>query len=392
MNPYQTVEAARPSVAPMPPIARRHLREHLFEIATHSQTSLGDPTVTAPNTARANAARLGALVLLGIVGVGGLAYSASRGTGGSEVAPIAPTSTPATSGPTTPPPTVLQPPPPTPATTTTTLPEPGSAEAPLLLPVGRRRLDELTVTRRSLGGSALLLQAPDLTTIGLVERDGMKPEPPGPPETDDTGSIVPAPVPAVFGSIEVLENGGVYAVDVPCGSLEVRDQSGGEPFRPTLTELFASMSLDGGRIQIALPPGWGAIGAGATTDEFTFGLPVDVGGRDVTVRLAQYPDGNLAVAGYGAGRFVPTTFLGEPAWISRDPEEPSDFEVIGMLGTTAYRVGASGIAIDELEDVVTSLEPGDVDEWITRFGPLPAAVDPDIRVCQHQPEFAVTGR
>ncbi len=391
MNPYQAIEAARPAVPPMPPIARRHLREHLFDIATRSHTSLGDPHVNAPNTARANAARLAALALLGVIGVGGLAYSATRGTGANDATPIPDTTVSPTVGPTTVPVTVLQPPPPTAAPTTTTEPVPGSADTPLLLPEQRRPLDELTVVRRALGGSSLLLRAPDLSTIALRERDGVAPPPPSPPSTDAAGEPLPTIPPRIVGTMEVVQgDAGMYDVAVPCGSLEIRERPDVEPFRPELVQLLSAMSLDGGAINIPLPEGWGVIGAGPSTDEFTFGLPIEIGGNDVTVRLAQFPDGNLAVAGFGSGQYSPTTFLGQPAWISRDLDEPDHLEVIGMVGTTAYRVGADGIATTELEAVMESLVPGDIDEWITRFGAIPPATDPDIRLCAQQPEFAVT--
>lgn len=392
MNPYQAIEAARPDVPPMPPIARRHLREHLFDIATRSHAPLGDPKVNAPNTARANAARLAALALLGLVGVGGLAYSASRGTGADDAVPISETTAPSTVGTTAAPITVLQPPPPTAAPTTTEAPVPGSAETPLLLPEGRRPLDELTVVRGALGGSSLLLQAPDLSTIALQERDGVAPPPPAPPETDATGETVPTTPPRVVGALEVSQPSadGAYAVTLPCGDLEIRDRPDAEPFRPELLQLLGAMSLTDGTINVALPDGWGVIGAGPSTDEFTFGLPVEIGGSDVTVRLAQYPGGNLAVAGFEAGQYVQTTFLDEPAWIGRDSDFADDVEVIGMFGTTAFRIGARDVELADLEAVMESLVPGDVDKWIERFGEIPPATDPDIRLCAQQPEFAVT--
>ncbi|NND75793.1 MAG: hypothetical protein HKN44_12385 [Ilumatobacter sp.] len=389
MNPYQTIEAARPSVPPMPPIARRHLREHLFEIATRSQTSLGDPNVTAPNTARGNAARLAALALLGVVGVGGLAYSASRGAETNVAAPNAATTVPVTTGPPTTPNTVLQPPPPTIAPTTTEVPEPGTEATPLLLPVGRQPLDELTVVRRSLGGASLLLRAPDLSTISIHEADGIQPEPPAPPGTDEAGITIPVVQPQVVGTLEVIHDGTIYDVAVPCGTLHVRDRDGSIPYRPEIVSLLSSIRLDRGTINVALPAGWGVIGAGPSTDAFTFGLPVDIAEREVTVSLTQYPDGNLAIAGVG-GQWSPITFLGQPAWISRDADDATEIEVIGFVGTTAFRIGARAVDVADLEAVVTGLEPGDVDEWITRFGELPPATDPDIRICQAQPEFAVT--
>jgi hypothetical protein len=392
VNPLQIVEAARPEVRPIPNVARNHLRERLFDVAS-PRPRPAIATVTSPNSTRANALRLGALVLLGLVGVGGLAYSASRGTG--ETGPVAPADTSRITIALEPEPApVVEAPRPTTAPTTTAAPIAGSADTPLLLPPHRTRLDQLSVIRKQLGGSSLLLRAPDLTTISLREADGLAPVAPEPPTTEvvpDAEPVETIAPPRAFGDIVVTLPGdpGTYDVRVPCGSLELREGDGFLPFRPEVSALFESMSIVDGSIDIVLPDGWTVIDQGPAADEFLLGIPLDIAGRTVSVTLAQYPDGNLAVAGFASGQFGPATFRGQPAWISRDPEVPGKFEVIGMLGTTAFRVGARDIALTELEGAMATLIPGDVDDWIDRFGTLTATADPDVRVCQEQPTFNV---
>lgn len=394
MNPVQIVEAARPEVGTMPPIDRRHLRERIFDAAIRAQSDFAPIDLASPNNRASNAARLAALALLGVAAIGGLAYSASRETPGSRA-----TATPATEvGPsTTNEPTrntLVQAPRPTIAPTTTMSPVPGSGDTPLLLPPERNRLDELTVVRARLGGSALLLRAPDLSTISLVEADGVVPAEPEEPE-EIPGETTPATLlpPRQYAAVSVIPPGeetpGQYSVEVACGSVSVLDTAGRPAFRPEIDALFNSMRITNGVIDIELPDGWAAISGGPSTDEFVFGLPVDVGGRQVTIVVAQYPGGSLAVAGNDQRQYGPATFNGQPAWIHRDPEEPGVFTILTTVGTTAIRVSARDISMAETEAVINSLTPGDVDEWTNRFGTLPVDVDPDIRACSDQPEFNV---
>lgn len=392
MNPVQVVEAARPDVGPMPAVDRRHLREHLFDVAMRSQSDHQPHELASPNTRAANALRVGALALLGLSAIGGLAYSASRDTTGrtGSAATVTTVFTPTAADPTRN--SVVQATRPTTAPTTTTPAVAGSAETPLLLPPERNRLDALRVTRAELGGSSLLLRAPDLSTISLREADGVVPEA-EPPTTDAEGVPVPTVAPLQFGDIDVLSAGdddpGRYDVAIACGSFTVRDVTDRSPFRPQLIELFEATRVDGGVISISLPDGWDLLSSGPSTDEFVFGLPVEIDGRQVTVTLAQFPSGSLAMAGYDGRKYAPATFNGQPAWIHRDLENPGAFDLISMVGTTAFRVSTHDIALTELESLITQLTPGDVDEWVSRFGALPVSSDPDIRTCQEQPEFVI---
>lgn len=394
MNPVQIVEAARPEVGTMPPIDRRHLRERIFDAAIRAQSELAPVDVSSPKNRASNAARLAALALLGVAAVGGLAYSASRDTPGSRA-----TATPVTdeAPSTTNEPeriTVVQAPRPTVAPTTTAAPIAGSSDTPLLLPPERNRLDELTVIRAPLGGSALLLRGPDLSTISLIEIDGIAPVQPVEDAEDETSSTTTTVPPRQFAAVSVIppdeDTPGQYQIEVACGSVAVLDVDGAPEFRPIIDQLFNSMRITDGVINIALPDGWAAISAGPSTDEFAFGLPVEIGEQSATIMVTQYPGGSLAVAGVDQLQYEPITFNEQQSWIHRDPEEPEAFTILTTVGTTAIQVSARDISLAETEGVINSLTPGDVDEWTNRFGTLPVDLDPDIRSCTDQPEFTIS--
>lgn len=394
MNPVQVVEAARPEVSPLSEVERRQIRERLFDAAMRSQNQTSTVELASPNNRMGNAVRMLALGALALTAIGGLAYSASRETPGSR--PDASSNTDigqtTTSAPTRN--SIVQAPRPTVGPTTTLPPVPGSDDTPLLFPPERNRLDELKVTRQALGGSALLLRAPDLSTISLREMDGIppvQPDPDEPPPTDDSGVPVTTAAPRPFTNVEVgpptESTPGQYTIVVPCGTVDVIDNAGFAPFRPEMSALFESIRLDSGAIEIDLPEGWTAISGGPLTDEFIFGLPVQVGDREVTITLAQYPGGSLATAGYDDLQYLPTTFNGQQSWIHRDVENPAAFDVISMIGSTAIRASASDISLRDLEVVLAGLTTGDADEWASRFGALPVTSDPDIRTCADQPVF-----
>jgi hypothetical protein len=395
VNPVQIVEAARPEVGTMPPIDRRHLRERIFDAALRAQSELAPIDLASPNNRASNAARLAALALLGFVAIGGLAYSASRDTPGSRATATPVTdAAPSTTNESTVN-TVVQAPRPTAAPTTTMPPLPGSDDTPLLLPPERNRLDELTVVRAPLGASALLLRAPDLSTISLFEVDGLAPATPEEIDDDSSGSTTTTTVPPrQYASVSVIppdeDTPGRYSVEVACGSVSVLDTAGRPEFRPEIDALFNSMQITDGVINIELPDGWAAISGGASTDEFLFGLPAEIGEQQVTLIVAQYPGGSLAVAGNDQLQYEPATFNGEPAWINRDTEDPAAFTLLATVGTTAIRVSTRDISLTETEAAIDDLTPGDVDEWTNRFGTLPVELDPDIRACSDQPEFNIT--
>lgn len=397
MNPVQIVEAARPEVGTMPAIDRRHLRERIFDVAMRSQTGHAPVPVAKPKNRGANALRLAALGLLGSVAIGGLLYSASRGTpgDGATATPSADT----TGGSEATRITIAQAPDLSVAPSTTAAPIAGSGGAPLLLPPERNRLDALTVTRAQLGASAALLRAPDLSTISLFEVDGLAPAVPAGPEpapesgastlsTTSTTTIPPLQFAAVSVEQPTEELPGQYQLRAPCGTVTVLDDPDQPAFRPEVTELFNAMQIVDGVINLSLPEGWGVISTGPSTDEFVFGLPVNLNGRNVTLTLAQYPDGSIALAAANDQlQYSPTTFNGQPAWVRNDPNNPNAFDLVTMVGTTAIRVSTSGMSLPEAEAVIAGLTPGDVDEWTNRFGTLPVDVDPDIRICPDQPAF-----
>lgn len=375
----------------MPAVERRHVRELLFDVAMRAHTGHKPMEVRSPNMRRSNALRLGALGMLGAVAIGGLAFSASRDTGTSLNQATPDTGPERTTTVTTEPEraVVIEPPRPTTASTTTTPPIPGSFQSPLLLPPERTRLDKLTVTPMQLGGATLMLRASDLTTIGLREADGLAPPAPEPPTADETDETIPA---REFDGFTVPEpdETGAYTANISCGSLTVTEGPGFLPFRLELNQLLQSISVADGVIDVALPDGWELISEGLSVNEFTFGLPVAIGGINIVVTLAQFPNGSIAEAAYGDQQYAPQTFRGQPAWIHRSIDDPGAFDLVGMLGTTAFRVSARDIALVELEFVLSQLLSGDVDEWIRRFGALPVKTDPDIRTCSTQPSFNVS--
>ncbi|MGZ0191508.1 MAG: hypothetical protein ACKVG5_04065 [Acidimicrobiales bacterium] len=394
MNPIQIVAAARPDVGPMRADEQRHVRELLFDVAMRAQTGHKPMEVRSPNTRRSNALRLGALAVLGAVAIGGLAFSATRDTGTSLNEATPDTSPERATAVATEPErvAVIEPPRPTTAPTTTTPPIPGSAAYPLLLPPERTRLDELRVTPMRLGGSTLMLRAADLTTIELREADGVKSAAPKPPTTDEAGKTIPTARLRKFDGFMLSEpnEAGAYTANISCGSLTIAEGPGFPPFRLELNRLLQSMSVADGAINVVLPDGWQLISEGPSVNEFTFGLPVLIGGINTVVTLAQYPNGSIAEAAYGDRQYVPETFRGQPAWIHWSASDPGAFDLVGMLGTTAFRVSSRDITLVELEFVVSQLLSGDVDEWITRFGALPVETDPDIRTCSAQPSFNVS--
>jgi hypothetical protein len=394
VNPIQVVEAARPNVGLMRSDEKRHIRELLFDVTMRAQTTHQPMEVRSPNTRRSNALRLGALGMLGAVAIGGLAFSASRDTGTSLNQATPDTGPERTATVTTEPERIIlvEPPRLTTVPEMATPPIPGSAESPLLLPPERTRLDQLTVTPMQLGGSTLMVRASDLTTIGLREADGLRTPAPEPPTTDEATSTTPTLSPAELDGFTVSnpDETGAYAANISCGSLTVAEGPGFLPFRLEITQLLQSISVTAGAIDVTLPDGWDLISLGPSVNEFTFGLPVAVGGVDTVVTLAQFPNGSIAAAAYGHRQYVPETFRGEPAWIHRSADNPGAFDLVGMLGTTAFRASARDIALAELEAVLSQLRSGDVDEWIRRFGALPVTSDPDIRTCSTQPSFSVS--
>jgi hypothetical protein len=243
-----------------------------------------------------------------------------------------------------------------------------------------------------LGGSTLMLRAADLTTIELREADGLKSPAPEPPTTNEAGKTIPTARLRKFDGFMLSEpnEAGAYTANISCGSLTIAEGPGFSPFRLELNRLLQSMSVADGAINVVLPDGWQLISEGPSVNEFTFGLPVLIGGINTVVTLAQYPNGSIAEAAYGDRQYVPETFRGQPAWIHWSASDPGAFDLVGMLGTTAFRVSSRDITLVELEFVVSQLLSGDVDEWITRFGALPVETDPDIRTCSAQPSFNVS--
>lgn len=391
MNLNAAVEAARPEVDPMPADARRHVRERVFDAAVGPPPS---PPVTNQviDSRRSIRRRLAALVVLAGAGGGALALNATRGSDDGL------TDARSSLVPTTVFTEVIDvPSPPTIAPTTTAPPAAGSSDAPLLMPVGRVPLDALRHTARPRGQSALLLRAPDESTIGLVETDGLAPVPP--PTTLPDAEIDPdQPVFAPWervGSISARRvisddpDSRRYEVKLPCGTLEIADGDRFGQNRQEIRDLLANIELDGGVIDITLPPGWQIISNGTYTGEFEIGLPIEANGGASPFLLVQYPSSAIAFAAFGGTQIQPIEFLGAQAFIGSDLDDPSDITIIGSFGDTAFTISVSGLTLPQIENEMLQLQAGSIDDWVERFGALDEPDSIDLRTCLDQPEFAV---
>lgn len=393
MNLGAAIEAARPDVGPMPTDARRHVRERLFDVAVGPPPL--PPTTTPSFDQHASVKRrLAALVLLAAAGGGALALNASRNSDGDGTAgldTIFVDTTVVTE-------VIEVPPPPTPAPTTTSPPAVGSSEAPLLMPVGRVSLDALSHTARPRGQSALLLRAPDRSTIGLIETDGLLPAPP--PTTLPGAEVDPDnPIPSPWERVgSILARGTAsgdtdsrrYEIQLPCGTLDIADGDRFGQNRQEIRDLLANIDVDRGVIDVSLPAGWEIISDGIYTGEFEIGLPIEANAGASPFLLVQYPSSELAFAAFGGTQLEPLTFLGSQAWIGRGLDDPSDVTIVGTFGDTAFRVEVSGLTIPQIETEMLKLQAGTIDDWIERFGALDQPDPIDLRTCLDQPEFSVS--
>ncbi|MFK8022925.1 MAG: hypothetical protein AB8G26_03080 [Ilumatobacter sp.] len=412
MKVFDTVQALRPEVDPMPVAERRRVRETLFGVghgdaaqSIRERSASGAVISTAPHGSgrpvrvrpkpRGSLVKMTAgLLVVGGVGAAGWSYVTRDDQGEETVETIDSTAA---------------------VTTTTAAPPPSTAPplvrtgvttaSPLVLPATLLPIDEVAIDPASANDSVAALAAPDGSTVWMAEVDGA--------ESGAFGLEVRR-----IGAIDV----GVdpnrdettltsYRPVVPCGFVLVNEGLGQPYDRPETLQLFASMSVDNlGRIDVDLPSGWSVIDVGptrpifrATFDVATTAEPgppeTDTANTDDSaapdtdanpVTLRQIPGGSIAqMAGEGQ-RLAPTTFLGGAAWLDAGPLDPARTTIYWIDGGTAFSVSSATLDAAGLETFVDGLEPGSIDAWQQRFGTeLP--VEPTLETdCSPQPSFGST--
>jgi hypothetical protein len=253
------------------------------------------------------------------------------------------------------------------------------------LPVTLLTIDEVSVAPPSPGSSAMLMTAPDGTTLWMAEFDGATPNADG-LDVRQFGSI----------GVGVASNRAEgatasYQLQVPCGLVLLNDADGQPLDRPEVVSLFESMSIDGdATIDLSKPPGWSVLAIGDSKASFTTQFQVPVFTETFPVRLVQVPDGSFPQLTFGGRQLQSTTFLGGPAFVDSAPNDPELVSVYWKDGPTAFNVSSANFSFVDLEHFVESLEPATVAEWTQRFDvPVPEApvLDPQ---CAPQPNFGPT--
>ena len=392
MSVFDTVQAVRPEVAPMPLADRRMIRETLFGVghqdASHSigeRSASGAVVSTAPHGTRvplrSRPRSTGSLVrmvagLLVLAGIGAVAWIVLADDADDSNAPAA--SVAATTEPT---PENTPPPPTQPPFVRTGV----SRSAPLILPPSLLRVDEVTVTPPFPGSGSLLLTAPDGSLLWMAEFDGEAPDVDG-LDVRQVGAIG-------IGVPRDRDESATpsYQILTPCGLVIVNDAPGATWDRPEIVSLFESMSVDGdATIDASLPAGFSVLDIGDATTSYAavFRVPVFTDTRPA--RLVQIPNGPISQLTFGGRQLTPVTFLGGPAFLDSAPAVPELVSIFWQDGSTAFNISSAELNFADLESFVASLEPASTSDWSTRFDtPLPApgqlATD-----CAPQPDFGPT--
>ncbi|MFT6291839.1 MAG: hypothetical protein ACJAR2_002446 [Ilumatobacter sp.] len=391
MNVFDTIQTIRPKVEPMPLVNRRKIRESLLGVghegaarSISARSESGAVVSTAPHGTRKSIRKpprsggsvpkmAAGLLLVGAVAGVGWSYVNRDTDAGETTAPTVPTTTTETT--TTIPPTVAPP-----------LVRTGvTLEEPLVLPDTLLGIDEVSVALPSPGSSALLMTAPDRTTLWMAEFDGTTPNAEG-LDVRQFGSIgVGVP------SNRADDGAASYQLQVPCGVVLLNDAIGQPLDRPEVVSLFESMSIDGdATIDLSKPPGWSILDIGDSQVSFTTQFQVPGLAETFPVRLVQIPDGSFPQLAFGGRQLQTTTFLGGPAFIDGAPTNPDMVSIYWKDGPTAFNVSSPNFSFADLERFVESFEPVTVAEWSQQFDvPVPEALTLDTQ-CAPQPNFGQT--
>ncbi len=256
---------------------------------------------------------------------------------------------------------------------------PSARHAPLLVPTDAERIIDTRQRPGWPGTESAILLASDDTVIGVQEGDG-PPLPLDLAEAREIGDVtVAAPEPDAPAP--------VYGLEITCGFARVHDQNGSEPNRPEISTLLRRTTIDRGRIELDVPPGWTVLDAGPGDDVFEIQFTVDVLGDETILTLLQSPGGSVAALMYGGRSFAPGDIGGEPAWVHR-AAEGAGVAVVSTRGDTAWELGGEGVSVDDLVAALGALAPETTAGWVERFGPL-ETVELDTTSCPQQPELVI---
>ena len=391
MNVFDTIQAIRPEVDPMPLAARRMIRESLFGVGHEdssrsfgARSESGAVVSTAPRGTkvplrkrpRANGSLFKmATGVVVVVVVGLIAWSVFSGD--DEGTDVVGSSAPSTAD------TVADEPPP-PSTAPPLVRTGVTRSSPLVLPVELLAVDEVSFAPAAAGSSTLLLTAPDGSLLWMAEFDG------------DPANVDGLDVRQI-GAVGVgVPSGGqgptaTYRLITPCGGAILIDAPGAAPDRPEVIALFESMSVDGdATIDVSLPDGFSVFDIGEAATTFTAQFQVPVFAETRAVRLVQIPDGSISQLMFGARQLAPTTFLGGPAFVDAAPADPALVSVYWQDGRTVFNISSNELTFEDLQSFVDTLEPATTEEWTQRFdSPAPQPTPPG-SACAPQPSFGPT--
>lgn len=161
-----------------------------------------------------------------------------------------------------------------------------------------------------------------------------------------------------------------YRTAHACWTLHVADGGGTgdvEPWRDEIRDLFASMQPGDTFVELQLPPGWDVLSLDEPGPLFEVVLPVE--GSDTSISILQSPEGGAAYAATLAAHDVePVRFLGNDAWAGTVDFDPAATTVYWIHDGTYTTATASGLSIEQIEEVVADLQTVTQTQWEDRFG------------------------
>ena len=393
MSASDVIESVRPDVDPMPLAERRRIREQLFGVghgdvtrSISARSANGAVVSTAPRGTRAMAAPRGpsqgsfakiAAGLLLFVALGAAGWALVNRGGDDEETTTASTTLVPTSAPDT---TIA---------VTSTLPPvirtTVTSDFPIVLPPDPLAVDTVDIGSPAPGSSAVVLGAPDGTFVWMAEVDG---------DLGNTDGLDVQPV----GQIEVATASGFsagdpasYQLQVPCGFVLMNDAPGQPLYRPAVTELLESTSIDGlATIDMNLPDGWSVVDVGNSVNTFTAQFQVPTGTTTAPVVLVQAPGGSIAQLAFGGRQFRSTTFLGDEALIDAAPLSPNLTSVFWRDADTVFNVRSDQLGFAELEEFVSSLDAVAIADWEQRFDQVEPPAPALESTCTPQPTLGST--